>query len=174
MNDSRLRDLCSERDIRAVLHAYCRGVDRRDFDLVRSCYHAGATDDHGAYKGDVEGFIAFCSQFVQQFDATMHVLGNITIDLQGDRARTESYAIAHHRLSPSEARPARDHTVAFRYVDDFDRRDGIWRISDRICVYEWTRTDPVPPGWDFTPEFTRGGLMATDPSSRPLGGLHVS
>ena len=30
---------------------------RRDMDMVRSCYHPDATDAHGHYNGDVEGFI---------------------------------------------------------------------------------------------------------------------
>jgi len=28
-----------------------RGTDRRDAALIRSCYHADAVDDHGAFRG---------------------------------------------------------------------------------------------------------------------------
>ena len=52
--------------------------------------------------------------------------------------------------------------MGFRYVDDFERRDGEWRIAFRLCTFDWTRTDPVPPAWDFTPPFHRGRLDATD------------
>ena len=35
-------DLVARERIRDVIHRYARGVDRRDYELVRSCYHPGA------------------------------------------------------------------------------------------------------------------------------------
>ena len=40
------RDL-AENAIRRTLYRYCRGIDRRGFELVRACYHSDALDDHG-------------------------------------------------------------------------------------------------------------------------------
>ena len=54
-----LDDLIDREQIRDVIYRYARGVDRRDYELVRSCYHPNATDDHGSYKGDVDGFITW-------------------------------------------------------------------------------------------------------------------
>ena len=33
----RLAELLAKQDIRDVLYRYCRGVDRRDYDMIRSC-----------------------------------------------------------------------------------------------------------------------------------------
>ena len=38
-----------------------------------------------------------------------------------------------------------------RYLDRFERRDGVWKIARRLLVDEWSRLDdlpapPVPPG----------------------------
>ena len=56
-----LRRLLDEEAIKKVHLRYCRGIDRRDWELLRSCYHPDALDDHGDYVGGVDGFIKFCS-----------------------------------------------------------------------------------------------------------------
>ena len=38
-----------DRSIKRCLHRYCGGIDRCDAELVASCCHSDATDDHGAY-----------------------------------------------------------------------------------------------------------------------------
>jgi ketosteroid isomerase-like protein len=159
--------VADESAIREVVYRYCRGIDRRQFDLVRSCYHPDATDDHGAYKGGVDGFIEHCQAGLSRYERTMHFIGNLLIEVDGDQAKSEAYTIAYHRLSPREERPARDHIVAFRYLDRFERRGGQWRIRERICVFDWTRTDPVPKGWDFVPGFVRGMDSGADRAMKP-------
>ena len=47
-----------------VIYRYARGIDRLDFDLVRSCYHPDAYDDHGSFKGSVEAFITAAQSFL--------------------------------------------------------------------------------------------------------------
>jgi hypothetical protein len=34
-----LEELVAKQEISEPLHRYCRGIDRFDWDLVRSCYH---------------------------------------------------------------------------------------------------------------------------------------
>jgi hypothetical protein len=132
-------------EIRDVLYRYCRGVDRCEYDLIRSCYHPDATDHHGEYVGGVDGFIAHCEANLGRFERTMHLLGNILIevDADGTRARSEAYAIAYHHLRAGHGKPERDFVVHLRYVDDFEQRHGEWRIAARVCVFEWARMDPV-------------------------------
>lgn len=55
--DPVLRALLDQSEIRDVHLRYCRGVDRCDWDLVRSCYYAEAIDEHGFYRGGIDGFI---------------------------------------------------------------------------------------------------------------------
>jgi len=151
-----IQNLLDEQAIRAVLHRYCRGIDRRQFDLVRSCYHPDGWDDHGAFRGGVEGFIEHCRSGLARYERTMHFMGNMFIEVSGHLAKAETYTIAFHRVPARNGKPPRDHLVGFRYVDDFERRGGEWRIKKRVCAFEWTRTDPVPEGWDFPPDVLRG------------------
>jgi hypothetical protein len=135
--------------IRDVVYQYCRGIDRCDYELVRSCYHPDATDDHGDYRGDIDGFLAYVQRGLPRYERTMHFIGNVLVEIDDatpDRARAESYLVAYHRLPASSTKPERDFVAGLRYVDDFERRAGEWRIATRVCVFEWSRIDPVPPG----------------------------
>jgi ketosteroid isomerase-like protein len=153
MTDTRLDRLADEAEVRAVVYRYCRGIDRRDYDLVRSCYHPDASDDHGDFRGGVDDFLAYVAAGLPRFERTMHFIGNVLVDVDGDTARAESYLVAYHHLAASRTKPERDYTVGLRYVDDFERRAGRWAIAARVCVFEWSRIDPVAPG-GWTPAAT--------------------
>jgi hypothetical protein len=46
-----LQVLVAEAEIGRVIARYCRAIDRMDEGLLRSCYHPGATDEHGVVPG---------------------------------------------------------------------------------------------------------------------------
>jgi hypothetical protein len=137
--------LIARQEIADVLCRYCRGIDRLDLELVRSCYHPDAYDDHGTVRGSVDEFLAGAASFLPQFAATMHFLGNMLIEVDGAVARAETYAVAYHRLEPDEG-SGKDDIWGLRYVDRFERRDGEWRIAHRVMTQEWRRVEPVAPG----------------------------
>ena len=161
--DEQLRMLIDDRAIRSLVYRYCRAIDRRQYDLLRSCYHPEATDHHGDFYGGVEDFVAHVKKGLAAYERTLHFVGNLQVEISGSTARTEAYVLALARLARDGDTPERDNTVALRYVDDLERREGEWRILRRVCVYEWTRTDPVPPGWTFPDSFPRGRLDGLDP-----------
>lgn len=140
-----LDDLLAKEEIREVLFRYCRGIDRLDFDLVESCYHPGAYDDHGTYQGDVPGFIQMCKGFLPRFVCTQHFLGNMLIEVDGERARAETYAVAYHRKELADG-SGHDDVFGIRYVDRFEKQNGDWKIAHRVVATEWRRVDPVPQG----------------------------
>jgi hypothetical protein len=71
MNED-LELLLAERAIQRVLTSYSRGVDRYDFELVRSWYWPDGTDDHGSFVGGVDDFIAFLEKSLNRFERTAH------------------------------------------------------------------------------------------------------
>ena len=153
-----IQQLIDRHEIHEILMRYARGIDRCDFDLVERCYHPGATDDHGRFKGPVEEFIPWVRVQLDRFDSTMHFLGNVLIEVQGDMATTETYCVAYHRLRGENV----DSIAGLRYVDRFDRRGDQWRIAHREVVVEWNRIDAVTaPG--FGPEYLRGRRDGSDP-----------
>ena len=137
-------------EIYAVLVRYCRGVDRRDREMIRSTYHEDAEDDHGTYQGDLEGFLDFVEGEVHaRFRTTMHKLGQVLIEVEGDHARSESYAICHH-VSEEGGLDVSDSVMGIRYLDTLERRDGAWKIAKRQLLWEWIRQDAtiaLDPDW---------------------------
>ena len=156
LTDTALRQLADRVAVHDVLMRYTRGIDRRDWELVRSCYHNDAYDDHAAYQGDRDGFVEWVARSLPHFEYTMHFIGNQLIEVDGDVAHAESYCVAYHRRAATGDEPEQDLIMGLRYVDRLERRNGEWRIAHRVCAMDWTRTDPVTAKWDFPPETTRG------------------
>ena len=163
-NLARVARAVDQQEVRDVIYRYCRGIDRCDYNLVRSCYHPDATDDHGDFRGGVEDFIAYVQKGLPRFERTMHFIGNVLVEVDGDRARSESYIVAYHHLRASSTKPERDFVVGLRYVDDVERRHHEWRIAARVCVFEWSRIDPVASGgWVPADTATLGRRDTGDP-----------
>ena len=174
MEDFELQRCLDELAIRAVLVKYARGVDRMDWELLRSCYHVDAIDDHGIYNGPIEGFIEFLQTSNREIRQGMHLLGVPLIELDGDVAWSETYGLSVGFRSAGDGLPERWSLLPVRYCDRFERRDGEWRIAHRICAYEPGRIDPA--GWKFkyTEDWVLGVPGKSDPAYRRLREQHVT
>ena len=157
-----IETVIAREEIREVTLRYARGVDRLDWDLVRSCYHPDAFDHHGTYQGGIDGFIEFFREQCKFFEGTMHLLANCLIELEdGDStARSESYCIAHHWTAPRV--DGFELVTGARYLDRFERREGSWKIAHRRCVIDWTRKSPLT-SWGLVDRFLRGARGRVDP-----------
>jgi ketosteroid isomerase-like protein len=145
--DASLQQLLDESAIRKVHMRYCRGVDRMDFELIRSCYHPDAIDDHGEYVGGIDGFIEYCKAGTPNFESTTHFTGNYLIDVEGDVAWAEFYARAYHRVPADADGVVKDLVVNTRYVDRWEKRGGEWKIAHRKVVVDTDRVDVVTDRW---------------------------
>lgn len=160
-----LQRLLDEEAIKKVHLRYCRAIDRRDWELLRACYHPDAIDDHGDYVGGIDGFIAFCESGTLNFTSTTHLTCNQLVEVEGDLAWTEFYGRAYHRVAAGADGIEKDFAVNTRWVDRFERRDGEWRIARRTVVVDTDRVDPVTERW-VPQEQCRGRRDRTDPSYR--------
>src|SRR4051812_2291046 len=80
-----LRLLLAERLITRVLMRYCQGVDRRDWEMVRSCYHDDAVDNHGAFVGGPDAMVEWLQDRHRTAVLTsMHMLTNVSIRFADD------------------------------------------------------------------------------------------
>ena len=172
-----LDDLLAKHEIHEVMMRYCRGVNRLDPELVRSCYHPDATEDHGASQGNAHGYSGeFTPEKFTAFKSMFHLVGNELVELAGDRAAHEAYFVGCHRYDDDDGRET-DMFFGGRYLSIFERRDGgPWLIADRTVVHDWSRVDLVATAWEPAQQFKQGvfsredlvfGLLDVD---RPTGG----
>ena len=120
---------------------YSRGVDRHDREALRSCYHVDSHDDHGHWKGNGQDFADFIiDSLIERSHTTTHSVANVFIELDPvdhDVARSEAYSVAYLRRTDASGEEWLD-VFSGRYVDRFERRDGEWRIADRVVVHDWS------------------------------------
>jgi hypothetical protein len=138
-----IEEVVAEATIKDIQIRYCRACDRMDFELLRSCFHPDATTEYGFFGGSVDDFIAGARESLPGFVATTHNTGNQIVEVNGDSAWAEHYTVATHRLAADTLGPERDFVTAVRYIDRLECRDGDWRISRRVLVLDWIRSDPV-------------------------------
>jgi hypothetical protein len=74
--------------------------------------------------------------------ARSHLLTNVVVDVDGDRATSESCIHAFRRMGGNDV------VIYGRYWDTWSRRDGEWRIDERR--YRRDALYQVPTGPDPT------------------------
>jgi ketosteroid isomerase-like protein len=153
--------------IREAMARYCRGIDRLDVDLIRSAYYEDAFDDHGPFQGVREEFIDWVVPFMRrEYTSTSHHLTTQSIEVDGDVAWVETYAIVVQQKQVG----AQDKQLVAnsRYADRFEKRDGDWRIAHRVVILDSARTDDIAAWAGTTPitSMTLGTRDDDDPSYR--------
>jgi len=124
------------------LHArYMRGQDRLDADLQHSVFWPDATADYGFFKGSASNFVTFAQDLLKTHEANHHLLGQSLIEVEGDVAFGELYYFAFHRLI--EDTVPQDMIIAGRYIDRYERREGVWKIAHRSELIDWARKEPA-------------------------------
>jgi hypothetical protein len=135
---AKLQELIDRQEIHDVLMRYCRACDRADADGIASAFHEDGIDDHGEPRSARELAEGAAAVYMPHM---MHFTGNVLIELDGDKAHVESYFISFS--SPDEDGTLKTRMRGARYLDRFERRDGVWKIAHRLVVDEWARVDPV-------------------------------
>ena len=147
MLDPAVQALLDKQACVELVYKLARSIDRCDEPLLRSLFHPDATDDHGVFVGTAADFATWVMPVLASMKRTQHHVGNVLIQLDGDRAYGESYFIAHHTVA-QEGGDDIFTLAAGRYLDRFERRNGEWKISHRHAAYDWNSTVPSSDSWD--------------------------
>lgn len=141
MSQDAVRELLDRAAIRDVLLRYAHGVDRRDLAAVAACFTPDASYKGSLGEGSIEVALRSLRERMAQYSSTMHLVANQLVEISGDRATSETYAIAYHQLAGGEER--RNMAVGVRYLDQLVRAAGGWRICHREVKLEWQRYDEL-------------------------------
>jgi hypothetical protein len=125
------------------LYRYCRSVDRLDVPLGHAVFHPDATARFPDFEGSGHGWIDHICVEHLKFLHHSHQVTNVIIDLDGDRAASESYVLATLRADEDGRLVQRQFWA--RYVDAWSKRDGRWAIDARECVVDFSAIGEVTP-----------------------------
>jgi ketosteroid isomerase-like protein len=146
MTSPRDTDLLEKAAIRDTLLRYAAGIDRRDWDLMLSCFTEDAwTTMQGNDLGHGrDKILAYITSAASEFRivSSVHFLANMYIELAGDRATADTYGIGYLVFATDAGHTLRMRHL--RYIDELVRSaDGSWLIAKRILTNDWERLTPV-------------------------------
>jgi SnoaL-like domain len=171
--------LAARAEIQDVMLRWCRAVDRCDWNAIRAVFHPDGHDNHGIYQGNVDGLIAWLSERHKTITRSMHIVGNMLIEFaDDDTALVESYTLALQRYAAGGAQTRAaisggtraadgefDMLMSGRYVDEFRRRNGAWKVQNRTVVFDNSTIFPVPLG---APKLGDDWAVSTRDANDPL------
>ncbi len=132
----------SKQDIAEVLIRYATGIDRRDWDLFRSCFTADCVADYGDF-GTWESADAITDFMVTahaDMGHTMHRISNIAIDVHGDGDGAVARCSVDGILMAADGRSGFN-PIGF-YDDQLVRTPDGWRLAHRTFTMVTFRTLP--------------------------------
>lgn len=175
MSGDTIQTLLDRQAIHDCLLRFCRGMDRFDRALYLSAFHDDAVMAAGPYVGDAPGCWDWAKPMHEAGQVlTHHCLLNHMVEIDGNTAHSECYYQFAARNHPFEAGGSETVMLAGgRYIDRFERRDGVWKIALRTNLIEWSCVQPsLPPPFGDVPDIGLNGMSARDKSDpsymRPL------
>jgi hypothetical protein len=136
-------------ELHHLVTQYSKGLDSRDYDLVRSVW---APDPHISYDlstvGVEKNLLTYHSADEMVTDAqhihapllaTMHQNGNHYFEVDGNRASGRVYVdLFEVRIDADVTRTV--HHLGW-YDDRYERLDGAWKIKERHFTIKWSEGD---------------------------------
>ncbi|MET0178983.1 MAG: nuclear transport factor 2 family protein [Novosphingobium sp.] len=136
---ARLDALLDRQDITDCLRRFSRGMDRFDRALFLSAFHPDAVIAAGPFVGSPADCYDWAVPMHEAGQvATHHNLLNVTCEIDGDVAHTETYY-----LFAARNRDASNWLAGGRYIDRLERRADQWRIALRTNIIEWAGVVPT-------------------------------
>lgn len=136
--DPQVQALADRLAIGDLLAGYCAALDSRDWEHLREVFAPDAVCDYGSLGSPegVEAITALISGTLRTLDATQHLIGNVTVSVDGDEASAGCYLISEHVRAGT---PGGEHyTIGGRYADRLVRTPDGWRIASRTLHRMWT------------------------------------
>jgi len=114
--------------LRALGQRYARAADARDVDALAALFHPDAVIIGARGELDLASWLD-TMRAPSPFPISMHVLGDPLIELDGDVAHLDTYALVYQLGADGPA----DMNLGIRYVDEAVRSGDDWVIRHRTA-----------------------------------------
>lgn len=157
--------LLAKQAIHELNTAYTRAVDRLDYKLLETIWAPDAEVDAGIFKGSAAEYSKVITQTNESLLKSSHMIMNEWFELSDTAGVGESYVLAATLLAaePGTDSPLTAMLVGGRYLDNYQLTTAGWKISRRVFVLDWTRSQPIDPNSPdtFSDMFPLHGTMST-------------
>lgn len=152
MDDKALEVLLAKEAIRDQIYTYCRALDRIDNELGYSVFAEDSKVNYGPTfpSGTGRQFIDNMLKQHRHMISTHHMMTNILIKVNGNKASSETYMYAACKFPKKNKDGSKgSFTVEARCrdVDLWECRDGKWLIVERTVAGDNTMS--LVPNHDF-------------------------
>jgi hypothetical protein len=165
----RIMDAADKMACAELVQAWGFARDQARWDDLTAIFHADGQIHVSWFKGAYADFVERCRQNHGRARAK-HLLWPARVAVSGDRALSECNVaiLVRQAIEGIEC----DLTSYARFIDRIERRDGRWRIADRVTIYEQDRLDPVLPSAAFD-KMMQGADAARYPAAYRYMGYRV-
>ena len=141
-----LEALADRQDITDLCYRYGLALDARDWTALAACFTPDAAAHYTGLPSALgyQAIEATCRAVLTPLTATQHLISNVVVRLDGDRARSTCYLQAQHVRTGTEG--GDNFIIAGRYDDDLVRTPDGWRIRERRLDIIWTSGNPAVVG----------------------------
>ena len=143
LSQDQLQELWDKQALHDNLMRYCRALDRMDRDGIVATYWPDSWDDHAVYIGPGQQWADEALRWKDKSWQVNHHVSNVYSEIDGTRAKRESMFIVVCDFKES----GMSMLEGGRYRDLCEKRDGEWRILNRVCIWDWSQEIPTKPAW---------------------------
>lgn len=140
-----LEELSDKLEIQELAYEYSEAIDQKDFDRLDTVFTPDARIDYSA-MGGAKGGYAEVKKFLQDtlplFDHYYHMVTNLHIKLEGDRAGGRVMCFNPMGV-PVPGKAPRMMFLGLFYLDKYVRTDDGWRICERTEERSWDHNVPA-------------------------------
>ena len=151
--DAGLQRLIDRSEIEDVIQRYSRTLDWLDGEGQAGCYWPDAQIEYGFFTGKAEDFLPVVMETESNLARRWHMLSQPLIRFHSETsASSECYGIFGGGRMQEDGSIAGD-LIGGRYLDEWEKRDGEWRIAARKYILDWKTPIKDQPMFAPDPEF---------------------
>jgi hypothetical protein len=144
------QDLRDRLAIRLLVENWVVWRDAGDWERFRTVWHQDGRMMATWFQGTADEFIRVSEEGWEKGVSILHFLGGNSIDLNGNRAISQTKMTISQRAKVHDV--LCDVVCTGRFYDFIEKRAGQWGLVHRQPIYEKDRLDPVDPGTKLTLE----------------------